>query len=446
MKQLFKSSFLLLLAVLTLLSLAACGETPGGDNEIDPHFEEIDYVSRLKLDVASSTMKASAKVKTFVDGDTTHFYVDGVTDSGVLKARYLAIDTPESTGKIEEWGKKAAAFTRSRLEEATNIIVESDTEQWNLDSTGDRYLVWVWYKTASDSEYRNLNLEILQNGLCRASATASNRYGDTCMAALDQAKKLKLDVHSQNKDPDFYYGDAIELSLIELRCNVESYTNQKVAFEGVITLNDNNSIYIEEYDPDTDMYYGISVYYGFGLSGGGLEVLTVGNRARIVGTVQYYEAGATYQVSGLQYRQMKPDDPSNIKKISDGHKPAYVKTEPDTFLDKKVTVKMADGSEKTFDYAYLALNTSVEMDDLQIVSIYTTTDPESSSLGAMTFTCTSGGKTVHIRTTVFRDETGKLITEDAYKDKNISVKGIIDYYNGGYQILVLTPEDITINK
>ena len=51
------------------------------------------------------------------------------------------------------------------------------------------------------------------------------------------------------------------------------------------------------------------VYYGFALSGDGLEILSLGNRVRIVGTVQYYETGDSWQVSGLQYRVMKPNDP-----------------------------------------------------------------------------------------------------------------------------------------
>lgn len=58
----------------------------------------------------------------------------------------------------------------------------------------------------------------------------------------------------------------------------------------------------------------MSVYYGYGMSGAGLDILSVGNLSRIVGTVQYYEAGDRYQVSGLSYRQMKPDAPDNIKK------------------------------------------------------------------------------------------------------------------------------------
>ncbi len=439
MNKYLKLISVLLLALVVIICAASCDSSEQEITEIN-----VDYVEELKLDMGSSTLKQEVTVKTFVDGDTTHFNVPTTFDeSGVLKARYIAINTPESTGKIEEWGKAAASFTREKLENAVSIIVESDDNNWNIDSTGGRYLVWVWYKSAGDSEYRNLNLEILQNGLCIASSTSNNRYGDICMNALNQAKAQKLKIHSGEKDPDFYYGDAHELSLVELRTNIDEYLNQKVAFEGVITLNDNASVYIEEYDPDTNMYYGISVYYGYGLSGGGLEVLSVGNRARIVGTVQYYEAGGTYQVSGLQYRQMKPDDPSNIQKISDGHSPAYVNVDVDTLLNGKINIELEDGT-KTFDYAYIAMNTSVTLEDLKVKDIYTTDDPNSSSLGAMTLTCERDGVEITVRTAVLRDESGSLITADAYEGKTIDVRGIVDYFDGRYQIKVLSKNDITI--
>ena len=280
---------LLLVLAAIFLCLASCSPKGNGDNTSSTsgttELVKKDYASELKLNMSSETKKQVVTVKTYVDGDTTHFNVpEDVIQGGVLKARYLAIDTPESTGKIEEYGKKASEFTKKTLSSAVSILIESDSEKWNLDSTGSRYLVWVWYKTSEDGEYRNLNLEILQNGLAAASSTGNNRYGDICLSALAQARAENLNVYSGEKDPDFYYGDAIELTLKELRLNAADYTNKKVAFEGVITRNDGRSIYVEEYDSDTDMYFGITVYYGYGLSGAGLSMIAVGNRSRIVGT------------------------------------------------------------------------------------------------------------------------------------------------------------------
>lgn len=429
--------------ILCVLMGCLCGCNQSADNEKQPA-GPVDYVSQLKLDMNTDTLKQEVTVKSFIDGDTVHFNVpESVNSSGVLKARFLAVNTPESTGKIEEYGKKASAFTREKLTAATSIIIESDNSVWNPDSTGDRYLVWVWYKTAETDEYRNLNLEILQNGLAIASSTANNRYGETCMAALNQAKLEKLNVYSGQSDPDFYYGDAVELTLMELRSNVEAYNGMKVAFNGVITMNNSNTIYVEAYDAQTDMYCGISVYYGFGLSGEGLEILKVGNEVRIVGTVQYYEAGGTYQISDVSYRAMKPDDPNNLQKISEGNTPAYRLTDAETFANGIVLIE-TDDQTREIPYAQLALGSTVEMHGLLVKEVYTTNSEGSSSNGAMTLTCEVDGIEITVRTEVLRDSNGALITEDAYLGQIIDVKGIVELYNGEYQIKVFTADSIVL--
>ena len=200
----------LLLATMLLCSFVACDKKGNEEESKEP--EHVDYVSELKLDMNSNRARVvDAKVKIYIDGDTTHFEVpNSVLPEGIMKARYISINTPESTGRIEPWGKAASNYTRQALEKATSIILESDTSTWNADSTGGRYLVWVWYKTADMTEYRNLNLEILQNGLAIASNSGQNTYGDICLKAIDQAKREKLYVYSTDKDPDFHYGAAQE--------------------------------------------------------------------------------------------------------------------------------------------------------------------------------------------------------------------------------------------
>ena len=452
MKILKKISLFLLVMCLALGSMTACGNKPEGDKDGSSQNTEnaaggnVDYASQVKLDMTSGTAKQEVTVKLFVDGDTTHFYVPTtVMPNGVLKARYLAVNTPESTGKIEEYGKKASQFTREKLESATSIIIESETATWTADSTGDRYLAWVWYKTDDMEDYRNLNIELLQNGLAIASSSANNQYGEVCMAAINQAKANKLNVHSGEKDPDYYYGEAVELTLKELRTNIESYVGMDVAFNGVVTVNSNSTAYVESYDPETDMYFGMTVYYGYNLSGAGLEILNVGNEVRIVGSVQYYEAGGTYQVSDIEYRMMKPDDPGNIQKLSDGKEAAFPLVSADQFANGKVTIATED-AENTYDFGELALNSSISMNGLKVVDTYTTMSEDSSSKGAMTLTCKAAdGTTISVRTEVLVDENGNLVTADQYMGKTINVKGIVDYYNGNYQIKVFSAKNITIN-
>lgn len=386
----------------------------------------------LTLDMTTDTLKQEVTVKSFVDGDTTHFYVpEDVNASGVLKARYLGIDTPESTGKIEEYGKAASRYTRETLESAESIIIESDDAHWNLDSTGDRYLVWVWYKAPGASTYRNLNVELLEQGLAIAKSAMQNRYGDTCMAAIAAAKENKRGVYSGKPDPDFYYGDAIELTLKELRCDPDAYNGKKVAFSGVITMNDQNSVYVESYDPETDRTYGISVYYGFGLSGTGLDILSVGNESRIVGTVQYYEAGGTWQVSGLTYRMMKPDDPGNIQKLSEGHSPTWTPVTPAEFTSE-VTLTTEDAT-RTFTWSDLAMATTVSLQDL------TVTAAEAEASGALDLTCQADGASILIHSVSLGADPADLI------GKQISVRGIVDRFGDTYQIKVFIADHITIN-
>ena len=456
MDKLKKLLTLALALCLVVCCISGCGETPAPtDGETQgttasteastAPLEVVDYAGKVKLNMNSGTAKEEVTVKQFVDGDTTHFFVpSSVMSGGVLKGRYLAVNTPESTGKIEEYGKKASAFTKEKLKDATSIIIESETAAWEADSTGDRYLVWVWYKTADMEDYRNLNIEILQNGLAIASNSANNQYGEVCVAAINQAKAQKLNVHSGQKDPDFYYGEAVELDLKELRSNIESYANMKVAFNGVVTMNSDNSVYVESYDAETDMYYGMSVYYGFNLNGKGMEILKVGNEVRVVGSVQYYEAGGTWQVSDVDYRMMKPDDPGNLQKLSEGNTPAFPLTEADKFVNGQVTITSED-SAKTYDYAAMAMSTSIQMKDLKVVDIYTTKNEDSASKGAMTLTCRSNGIEISVRTTVLVDANGQLITAEAYEGKTIDVKGIVDYYNGDYQIKVFSANSITVH-
>lgn len=460
MKNITKILSVLLILCMLTAALAGCNGTteekktdandPAATQTPEQPLTNIDYAASVKLDMTSSSAKQEVTVKLFVDGDTTHFNVPtSVIDTGVLKARYLAVNTPESTGKIEEYGKAASTFTRSKLESATSIIIESDTEKWEADSTGGRYLAWVWYKPEGSDEYRNLNIELLQNGLAIASNSGNNRYGDTCLAAIAQARANKLLVYSGQPDPDFYYGSAIELTIKELRANIDSYNQMKVAFSGIITVNDNNTIYVEQYDSETDMYYGITVYLGYNLQGTGLNIVKVGNESRIVGTVTYYEAGGTWQVSGLSYRELKPNDPDNIQMISQGHSPAYTLITPELFTEGKVEMEVTEEGEeklKEFDFAQMALATSVEMKDLTVKDIYTTTNEESSSKGAMTLTCESNGKTVYVRTAVLKDADGNLLTADDFRDKNIDVKGFVDFYDGDYQIKVFTVDNITVNN
>jgi len=50
-----------------------------------------------------------------------------------------------------------------------------------------------------------------------------------------------------------------------------------------------------------------------------------------------------------------------------------------------------------------------------------------------------------VRTAVLLDAEGNLITEAAYAGKVVDVKGIVDYFDGAYQIKVFSANNITIH-
>ncbi len=449
-KRLF---WLFVLVCLTVSCFAGCQQGPATTApttqvELPPF---VDFVSQLKLDMDSSTAKMEVTVKLFVDGDTTHFHVPAsVSADGILKARYIAVNTPESTGQIEEWGKKASNFTREKLSNAESIIIESNKDVWEKDSSGGRHMAWVWYKPKGETEYRNLNLELVQNGLSLASGSTTDRYGDLTARAYTQAQQYKLNAFSGEKDPDYYYGGIIQVDLKTLRLNTALYEGKDVVFTGIIVRNNSNTVYVEQYDEETDMYYGMNVYCGY-TSGEIDNVLKVGNEVRFVGNVQYWEGGGTWQVTDIHYSVFDPDDPENITLLGSGHTASNRLTDAETFLNGKLTLPVMSElggeatGEKTFDYAALVMSTSIRMENLYVKSIYVTNNGGDND-GAMTMTCEVDGKTIVIRTTVLRNANKELYTPADFLNKTIDVVGIVDYFDGDYQIKVFSAKNIEIHE
>ena len=432
---------LILSVCMIAAAFAACDQQPAGDSTSgQKEFQHVDYVMETKLDMNSTTKKQEVRFgdRSHIDGDTSHFEVSTSVDpSGVIKARYLAVDTPESTGQIEEWGKAASRFTKEKLSTATSIILESETDRWNFDGNG-RYLVWIWYQPSLGAEYRCLNLELLQNGLGASSSASEGRYGATAVAAINQATQEKLYMFSGEKDPEFPYGEATSVTLRELRTNPEKYNGTRIAMEGLITYNSNYTAFIQEYDAETDMWYGMQIFYGYNSQL--IPVLEQGSRVRVVGVLgEFY---GTYQVTSLTYNRMKPEDPANTTQLSKGNEIPFPETDPKTFTGDKVV--LIGEEEVTKSYQELAVSTSISMKNLRVRRVYTTTNPDSDDCGAMTLTCEADGVTISVRTEVLKDENGKIITADAYEGKVINVEGVVDHYEGNYQIRIYTPQDITI--
>lgn len=440
------------------------------DREIDP--EKVDYVSALKLDTTSNRARMSVTVKYYIDGDTTHFNVPSALASqfaqGILKARYLAVDTPESTGVIEEYGKRASNFTHNMLasvdkNDPDGIVLESNNETWNPDSTGERYLVWVWYRTSATEDYRLLNLELIQEGLARAKNVGNLVYTDVCVQANDQAIDRQYKIFSGKPDPLFFYGEAYDVTIKAMRLNQQFYAGKDVYFKGVVSKRYNQGCYVESYDAEDDMYYGVYIFFGYNFSSAGLRKLQPGNELSFTGSATYSEAYG-FQVSNIQYDPYIKD-PEEMKKyvqlISEDNEVAYSNITVEQFNSSKtILVENEEGEEeeKTVKFAELAMSSSVSLSNLTVTKVYTTKTEGSKSKGAMTLTCKdSSGNTIEVRTEVLYEEdkaSNPMVTADKYLNKTIDVKGLVDYFKdannpnavGQYQIRVFSVYDIEVHE
>ncbi len=196
-------------------------------------YEHIDYVSSLKLERSYQGKKffedgiEEATVQTITDGDTSTFKLK---NSGrTITVRYLGIDTPESTAGYDKWGKAASVWNKSILSNVTNIVIESNDRKANVDTNGTRYLAFVWYKTSPDGEWRNLNLETLQEGYTAYTGTASTirgNYHEVFTNANLQA--IREQKHLYGNEEDIYYpSEVLPVSLKELNSNYSKYYDEK---------------------------------------------------------------------------------------------------------------------------------------------------------------------------------------------------------------------------
>lgn len=149
---------------------------------------------------------ASVKLDKCVDGDTTWFIIDGVR----IKVRFLAIDTPESTNKIEKYGKEASVFTCNKLKKATKIELEYED---NKIDKYNRTLAWVFV----DDEL--LQSILVRNGYARVAYLYDDyKYTDIILKDEKYAKEKKLNIWSSNTNYYYlYFGIIIVIIILILK-------------------------------------------------------------------------------------------------------------------------------------------------------------------------------------------------------------------------------------
>ena len=125
-----------------------------------------------------------------VDGDTAWFNLDNER----IKTRFLAINTPESTNKIEAYGKEASNYTCNILTNAKKIEIEYDSNSDKFDKY-DRHLVWVFVDDTLLQE------KLLEEGLAEIKYIYGDyKYLDELKKVESTAKKNKVGMWSDSKD------------------------------------------------------------------------------------------------------------------------------------------------------------------------------------------------------------------------------------------------------
>ena len=266
-----KNKLLLIFAAITLL-LTGCdkvnpgsGSTPGGTSAT-PYTDKLNFAQADSLEgkrFASDSTDSSSfdhygyvTLRSCTDGDTANFvqkdYVDSSNKPITIKTRFLGVNTPESTAKVEPWGKKASLFTKHILEEAQakadeetaasgkqvyNIALITDVAvHGERDSSGNRWLAFVWYRLGSNAKWRNLNLELVEQAYSKNQLFVDSSicdYRQSFVKAEEAAKAAGSRVHGEVDDGYDYTTKTYEYSIWGIQNHYEDIGISDTGSSGV---------------------------------------------------------------------------------------------------------------------------------------------------------------------------------------------------------------------
>ena len=461
-----KTLILLAFAALSTSVLAGCNSGPtfvdyahNGSCQLSLEYAGHDF---FKDGIGECTLKSP------IDGDTAHFYSIEHNNTEVLKARFYGIDTPESTGNVQPYGKKASSFTKEKLlkaSESGTIVVSSPFFTYKTpetDSTGSRYLSLIWINETKQhapiNELTLLNLWIVQEGLSWAKNVSEvPEFADTFQDAQDQAEKFGLMMWS-GPDPDYNYDKKYEdTSLVDVKNEViahmmdpdheNAFDDTKVQFTGTVAGFADNTLYVQEKYETTQAdgtktveYAGINVFVGMTTISS--RYTTVGTYLRVVGLCLDSEQFG-FQVTDTQ-----------------GHWPASPTTDDS---DCQVLIPASENTGehalKTFEY------TPDELDALHVGAIdnfenlYCRTKVTESLVCSRAFVSDGGDTTLYFsnsKVSVYipfqyygnLDDTSDVWnTEDRFVGKSFNVEGVYSLHKTQagkitYQIVPTTSADI----
>lgn len=292
-----KTLFKILLMGVLFMGLVACDPTTEDlPPQLDTRYtDELNLISSFDGKEFIADGIGEVTLSRVVDGDTMIVRSNQTN----ITIRFLGIDTPESTGRVEPWGLAASAFAKEKLENAHSIVLEAEGER--IDSTGNRYLAWVWYQPTEGSAYRLFNLEIVENALTRFTL-GETKYYDTLLAAHLKTQDTRLKVYGE-QDPNFNYSrESVEVSIAYiLEKNEEFNPGSFFLIEAVVTRMVGNNFYIEDLEEteiDGELRKGyVYTYTGYGAPYS--NYLEVGTIIRFEAQLQYQGDYGT-QLTGVK--------------------------------------------------------------------------------------------------------------------------------------------------
>lgn len=177
-----------------------------------------------------SAKSINVKLKKCIDGDTAIF----TYKKEELKARFLAIDTPEtkhSTKGEQPYGEEASNYTCKKLENAKKIVLEYDDKSDEKDLY-NRHLVWVWL------DDKLLQKDLISKGYAKvAYLYGKYKYVDELNNLQEKAQSKKIGIWSLNEDESNKLNDKDDFdSFIDSLFNKDGKFSLYGLFTGLITI------------------------------------------------------------------------------------------------------------------------------------------------------------------------------------------------------------------
>lgn len=420
-----KKIFIFTIALILCVSTLSCGEKQIADNT--EHFDKITKTLTLtRTDYEDKSFLTQgiglATVDAYTDGDTVRFKT---AQGEIIAVRFYQVDTPESTSNVDKWGKAASKFTKDCLLTADTIVLEATSDRAQHDSYGTRYLAYIWYRTEGSTTFKNLNLELVENGYSENKGvnTSAFPYYSYFDKAQKFAESIELRLFSKLDDP-LYTTDPVKMTLKEFYNNTDAFYNSdsdsgaKVNFTACFT-----SLYMSqsgtymytalEIDPQTGEYNTINIYAGY--SSSPASKMKLGHLYDITGTVAYY--GGNFQISGITYDTLFT-------------MPGYTKViQKDYLLTFNTNLTFIDQYTQTLYTDATVVSSSVSGSDLVVTCTAQQREREGLKADVITFNVTIKGASGNL----------SLVTEG----KKLTFQGY-QFDNGSKNITVFNYSDIKI--